>query len=108
MTIPAEVKTARAPTPAHDEEALMAIMSETMAGGAFDGATASQVDITGCCINMDDLRVLNFLFEGLRHYFLGVLKGEKNVAPGRGHGCESTTPLCGFLTTMGRAPPHPP
>ena len=55
MTIPAEVKTARTPTPAHDEEVLMEIISETMAGGAFDGATASPVDISGCCINADDL-----------------------------------------------------
>jgi len=47
MTIPTEVKTTRAPTPAHDKEALIEIMSKTMAGGAFDGATASPVDIAG-------------------------------------------------------------
>jgi len=93
MTIPAEVKTARAPTLAHDKEALMEMMSEIMAGGAFDGATAFLVDIAGCCINADDLRILNFLFERLRHYFSRILKGEKNVAPSRGRGYKSTTPL---------------
>ena len=75
MTIPAEVKTARVPTLADDEGALMKIMFETIVSGAFDGATASLEDISGCCINADDLRILNFLFEGLRHYFSGILKG---------------------------------
>jgi len=65
ITIPVEVKTTCASTPTYDKEALMEIMSKTMAGGAFDSVTASPVDISGCCINTDDLRILNFLFEGL-------------------------------------------
>jgi len=106
MNIFSEIKRERAPTPAHDEDALIEIMSKITVGDAFDDATAPPVDISGCCINADDLRILNFLFEGLSHYFPGILKGEKNMAPGRSHGCKSTIPLCGFLTVVGR-PPHP-
>mmetsp|Transcript_49184 Transcript_49184/g.96140 ORF Transcript_49184/g.96140 Transcript_49184/m.96140 type:complete len:161 (-) Transcript_49184:18-500(-) len=51
------------------------------------------------------LHQLNFLFKGLRNYFSGILKGEKNALLRRTRGCAATTPLHGFLTTMGHAPP---